>query len=247
MLDDRKNGRVKIWVYAVVLFTSAFIVLLITAYSQIKVNRNIVEYREQIYKDENEKRKYLLNLNSALEENMKLVNELKTLKEKLNEYESRLEEQEASEKESREKYDNINATYESLAAAFNDYENENPVSCAERLKNDIKTELLGPEGLRQYRQLWELSHKKAAHELYLKGYNSYRNKDFKAAADYLNRSLGFADDMIFSGDCYFLLANMEYKQGNVDIAKKYLYILLEKYPSSSYADEARNLLNKFAK
>jgi TolA-binding protein len=244
-LDEKMNGRVKLWVYAVVLFTSAFIVLLITAYSQIKVNRNIVEYREQIYKDENEKRKFLLNLNSALEENMKLVNELKTLKEKLDEYESKLEELEEREEKSRKKIDNISAAYENLAAAFNDYENENPVSSAERLKNDIKTELLGTEGLRQYRQLWELSHKKAAHELYLKGYNSYRNKDFRTATDYLNKSLGFADDMIFSGDCYFLLANSEYKQGNVDAAKKYLYILLEKYPSSSYAEEARNLLNKF--
>jgi hypothetical protein len=70
-MAEGKNGKGKVWVYAVVLFTSAFIVLILTAISQIRFNKNIDEYRDQISNKEIEKSKFQLNLNSVLEENTK--------------------------------------------------------------------------------------------------------------------------------------------------------------------------------
>jgi len=63
------NDKKTVWVYAVILFTSAFIVLLITAYSQIKVNKNIDEVRNKLGSTEKEKSNFQMSLSSALAEN----------------------------------------------------------------------------------------------------------------------------------------------------------------------------------
>jgi cell division protein FtsL len=48
-VSENGNGRKAVWMYAVILFSSAFIVLLLTAYSQIKLNKNITRYEGQIH------------------------------------------------------------------------------------------------------------------------------------------------------------------------------------------------------
>lgn len=55
---DNKKDKKTVWIYAVVLFTSAFIVLMITAYSQIKVNKNIDYVRDKLGNSEKEKKQF---------------------------------------------------------------------------------------------------------------------------------------------------------------------------------------------
>ena len=76
---NNKNARSKIWLYAVVLFTSAFIVLLLTAYSQIKLNRNLSDLNNQVYTKEHEKNQVQLSFANAQDINSKLTDENKNL------------------------------------------------------------------------------------------------------------------------------------------------------------------------
>lgn len=45
-MSNNKSERKTVWIYAVILFTSVFVVLLLTAYSQIKLNTNINKYQK---------------------------------------------------------------------------------------------------------------------------------------------------------------------------------------------------------
>ena len=49
-----KKGKNTIWIYAVILFTCVFILLLLTGYSQVKFNRNLNEYRNKLISSEEE-------------------------------------------------------------------------------------------------------------------------------------------------------------------------------------------------
>jgi hypothetical protein len=54
MNDSKKS---KLCVYAIILFNIAFIVLLFTAYSQIKLNENLNSYKNQVINKETEKKR----------------------------------------------------------------------------------------------------------------------------------------------------------------------------------------------
>ena len=241
MSTDKKN-RVRLWLYAVVLFTSAFVVLLITAYSQIKFNRNIDDYRKQIYSEEKEKNRFLLNLNSALEENLKLAGEIKALKEQIKGLKDKAGGMEGKNLELQSKYDNILSTYEKLAEAQNEYNSGNVIACAEILKNKINTGYLDSKGLQMYNSLVEKTYPGASHELYLKGNEAYRNKKYEDAIEYLRKSLLLSDSEYYSDDCYFLLAHSEYRLGDKESAAIFAEALIRKYPKSSLTDESRDLL-----
>lgn len=68
-------GKKTIWIYAVILFTSAFIVLLISAYSQMKFKKNANEYSSSNEINNEIRRRIHFSLSSAVDENEKLAKE----------------------------------------------------------------------------------------------------------------------------------------------------------------------------
>ena len=129
------NKKSQLWVYAVILFTSAFIVLLFTAYSQIKMNKNLDDYKSQIYYKESEKNKVQQNFSSAQEMNARLNEDIK----KLEEEKTALQAEVSTLKEElgdREKM--IQARNDAVGGfsdAIMEYLNGNVAACAALLKN----------------------------------------------------------------------------------------------------------------
>jgi len=244
-MEKDKNGKAKVWVYAVILFTSAFIVLLITAYSQIKFTRNIDNLETQISTKENEKNMFQLNLNSALKENEKLLNENKKLEEQLKKEKEVVEEQERKILEIKNSENEIINSYEKLISAQNEYENENFVNCAFILLYDVKPEHLKDDGLKKYNELIEKSLYKAAHNLYKEGLNLYKDKQYDEAIEKFKKSLELSENEYFSDDCLYLIAYARYYQGNKQEALSYYRDLLNKYPGSSYAKNSEMIIKKF--
>lgn len=244
-MENGKNGKAKVWVYAVILFTSAFIVLLITAYSQIKFTKNIDNLELEIDLKENEKNMFQLNLNTALEENEKLLNENKKLKEQLEKEKETVEEQKKKMSEMENNSNNIVNSYEKLLYALDEYEKGNFVNCALTLLHEVKPEHLKGDGLKKYYELVGKTFFKAAHKLYSEGLNLYRDERYDEAVEKFSKSLEISDSEYFSDDCLYLIAYARYNQGKKEEALSYYEKLLDKYPDSNYAKNSDMILRIF--
>lgn len=244
-MEKGNNGKAKVWVYAVILFTSAFIVLLITAYSQIKFTRNIDDYRTQINTKESEKNTFQLNLNSALKENEKLLNEVKELKEQLKKESEVVETQKSKIIDIESSGKSVIDSYEKLISAQIEYDKGNLENCVFILINEVKSEILSAQGLQKYNELIKKTSFKVAHELYKDGLNSYKNKQYSDAIESFGKSFEISDSEYFSDDCLYLTAYSKYKQGYRQEALAYYKKLLDRYPNSDYAKNSEAILKKF--
>ena len=75
----KNKSKNTIWIYALILFTCVFILLLLTGYSQIKFNRSLNEYRNKLISSEEEINISSHNLKTALEENEMLYKKIEKL------------------------------------------------------------------------------------------------------------------------------------------------------------------------
>lgn len=239
-----KKGKNKILIYAIILFTCVFILLLLTGYSQIKYNKNINEYRNRLISSEEEKNISSHNLKTALEENemlYKKIEELKTdLEEKTADYIELEEKLNIIEKENEKKQ--FVSNYELLLEAEEYYNDGNITESTIILLEKVVEKNLSSMGLKKYNNLKEEIYKNAAWEFYKKGYNNYIEKKYNDAKFNLHYSLKITEDEYFSDDCYYYIAYSEYRTGEYESAKKALKILIKKYPSGNYIGEAQNLL-----
>lgn len=240
-----KKGKNTIWIYAIILFTCVFILLLLTGYSQIKFNKNIDEYKNKLISSEEEKSISSHNLKTALEENTMLY-------EKIEELNNIIEEKSDNYKEIEEKLKNKNEVnkeiqfienYELLLEAEEYYNNSEITKSTVILFEEVDESKLSLNGVKKYNILKEKIYKVAAWEFYQEGYNNYINKKYKEAKYNLNYSLKLTKDEFFSDDCYFYIAYSEYRTGEYQLAKGSLKILIEKYPYSNYLEEAQRLLS----
>lgn len=241
-MNTKKNNRGRIWLYAVVLFTSAFVVLLITAYSQIKFNRSIDDYRSQIHSNESEKNKFRINLDAAMEKNVKLEKEIKKLESQIAEAEAKTTKKEEENTELAQKHQKTIKSYEALITAVREYQKGNIIGCAETLYEQVDIDCLDKEGMAEYNNLAEKTFKKASHAYYLEGYKYFNNKDYAKAMESFFKSLEMSDREYFSDDCYYYLAYSAYEEGDEESARAYIETLKEKYPDSQYLDDAETLL-----
>lgn len=239
---NKRNGKKTLWIYAVVLFTSAFIVLIITAYSQIKFNKNYSYYKNQLSSSEKEKSKFSLSLNSAQEENKKLADKIVELEKNLEKSKKDFEDYKSSESASDGKGSGAYVVYEILSQAENEFRNNNYVNCALLLINNFRKELLGENGLKIYGDLVSKTFTKAAKLLYSEGNTDYNNSRYDLAIDKFNKSLLLSGNEYFSDDCLYYAAYSEYKLGNKSAAVSYLEQLLRDFPDSGYKSDATQLL-----
>lgn len=240
-MSENKDSKMKVWKYAVILFTSAFVVLLLTAYSQIKFNRNIDNYRNQIYNEENEKNKYRINLKTALDENVALKEELEQLRKELDENEEKLKDLEKENHKVQDDLTDLQNNYEALLSAQTEYEKGDPIKSAEILHSQVDLNQIGSVAKEAYQSLAKTVFEKAAHAFYKEGYSLYKKKQYSEASKSFLNSLRYSQGSYYSDDCYFFLAYCEYYQGNSNSSKEYIDMLLEKYPDTTYRNAAKNL------
>ncbi len=237
-MSDKNNDKKKLWLYAVILFTSAFIVLLLTAFSQIRMNKNISKYKDQLSSESKLKSDFQLNLNSSLNLNKKLTEELELLKEDMSEEKNTALEAEKRAKELENKLKDTTASYEALIEAQRKYDNEEYVKSALLLYEKCKLALFNQGAYNQYIKLKELVFPKASKISYADGLRNYKEGQYSKAIEHFKISTALASNEYYSDDCYYLMAySYFYMKDNMQ-AKKSLETLFKDYPQSTYLKEA---------
>jgi len=228
------NDKKTVWVYAVILFTSAFIVLLITAYIQIKVNKNIDEVRNKLGSTEKEKSNFQMSLSSALAENKKLNEKIQELEKEIEDSKKSEEKLEKELKDFRDENSLKFENYEKLIKENICYYDGDIKNCALILTKEINKNYLESDAIQLYQKLLALTVKKAAQEFYYDGYGYYKDKDYDKAIESLKNSLNLVEDEYYSDDCYYFIGYSYFMKGNLSLAKDAMNTLLEKYPDSTY-------------
>jgi TolA-binding protein len=236
----RNNKQKKTFrIYVVILFISAAIILLWTGYSQSKINEN---YKNRLNDKENENSIFEYNLNSALEENKKLNEEIGKLEKDLLDANNNAENFKKEIKNLEEAQQNVIKQYEMVLKAEYELNNGNIKESALILQDIEKSPPREKYVLEKYNKLRDKVYKEAAELFYFDGYNSFKKKDYKNAIESFNLSLKLTLDDYFSDDCYFFNAYCGYYMKDYKFSKEMIDILLNKYPDSAYYDEAKHLL-----
>lgn len=244
MKENQNESKRTVWIYAVVLFTSAFIVLLITAFSQIKFSKNIDEYKNKISAKEKEKIYFQDNLSSLLAENKKLKEEINSYRLEKEKFENEALKKEEELSKNVDLANKIQNVYEVLSDAETKFKLGNNIEVANLLSGQYDASLLGKNAFEKYLFFKENSFKKAARQLYIEGYNNYINHNYQTSIEKLKQSLIITDDEYFSDDCYFFIVNSYYKIGQNQLAKEAIDLMLEKYPNTTYKEECLILSKK---
>ncbi len=230
--------------YAALLFTSAFVILLITAYSQLKFNKSVDEYESRIQGEIQQKYVYQYDLKRALVENEELKKSIEDLKKRVDELEKersdfnkRLEEKDGKLEEAIEFF-NI------LAEAESEYKKGNYVKCAQLLKSRSNKDILGPEARKKYDFLLSETSFKAGLALYNEGYRLFTQKNYADAVGKFLASYDITQSDYYSDDCLYFASASYYYIGKNEKASETLDILLSRYPQSTYRNEALLLKKK---
>lgn len=245
-MEENKNAKTKIWMYTVVLFSSAFIVLLITGYSQIKLNKNLSTYKDKIFDTESEKNKYQLNFSSAQETNNKLKEEndkLKADNATISDKADKLEKEKAQLEQDNK---NVMQEIDKLCSAQVYYLNEDYVSAAAALVMGIDYNLLDSGAKDLYSQLIDKVRPKAEKILYNEGYALFEKRDYTGAVEKLTLALNIAPSGSYTDGVLYFLALSEEKTGSLDNAAGHMALLIQKYPESKYYRKAKFYYEKYS-
>ena len=213
ILRDQRKEKREVWKYAVILFTSAFVVLLLTAYSQIKLNKSIGEYESKIQGEIKEKYVYQYDLRKALQESKKLNEEISAMKKRVTELENKnsiiIKEVQAAEN----KLEEAAKFYIVLSEAEEEYKKGNLVKCAQLLNTVLDKNLLGTQAKERYDYLYGKTYYKAGLNLYAQGYSLYTKEKYIQAADSFIASYALTRKEYYSDDCLYFAAYSFYYSG----------------------------------
>lgn len=243
-MAEKRNIKAKIWVYAVVLFTSAFIVLLITAYVQIKQQRSINDYKTQISVQQNENKKFQLSYANAQEMIDKLTGDNDNLTADNKSYNDTIDKLNNDLNQIKEESDQQIAQYEKLCEAQSEYLKGNIVACAQLLKNIDPKDLDG-KAAEAYSLISGKAIKEAGSQLFEEGYKLYQNSKYTEAIEKLSLCRDISNNEDFSDNCLYYLAYAKHRSGQTAIAVDMMKTLIQEYPSSSFIKYARIFIQKF--
>lgn len=243
-MTDKRNIKTKIWIYAVVLFTSAFIVLLITAFSQIRLNKNIVNYKNQINSQQNEKNKYRLSYANAQELNIKLTSENGELQKENESLSTTVDNLNNDLKNAEENMSMTTSQYEKLSEAQLEYLKGNVVSSAQILL-DIKPSVFKERASELFSILSGKAFSDAGKLLFNEGYKLYHKDKYKEAIEKFIVSRKFSTKDDYSDNCLYYLAYAYHKTGNTKLALEFMQSLIKEYPSSSFIKYAGSFIQKY--
>ena len=233
-----------VWIYAVILFTSAIIVLFVTTLSQIKSNRRFFEYEQKITSGQKEKAKFQSSLQDTLEENKKLALQIDELEEEKSSLQNNNQESIKKLEESLDSKARIKEAYEKLEKAKDRFDNDEIIESSLILYYEIDKSIFGHFGKKAYEELSKECFLKASKKLYEQGYKLFIQKKYTEAIEKFMFSVQLQNNQYYSDDCYYFAGYAEYNQGKYENASMYMHILLDKYPDSNYIDDAQYLLRK---
>jgi len=240
-----KNEKKQIWMYALILFAGAFIVLLLTAYSQDKFQNNISEYQNKLSTEEKAKINVVSDFNAAVKENKQLKKEVDSLRNKIIDSEQEIATEEQKGTDLKLKLDNTIVSNNLLLSAYEYYNNKDYVSCAITLKYDINTTYLSAKSSEVYNNLVSKSYEKASKLLYIDGYRNYKNKNYDESIVSLKRCIDFSiNNEYYIDDAYYYLARSYYETLKFDEAKTLISSFIDKYPNSEFVEDMKILYNK---
>jgi len=244
--EDREvkgNIKNKVWIYAVILFTSAFIVLLFAGYSQIKLNSNIDNYKNEISSKETERIKYQMSYTQTL----KRVEELTKQNEDLEAQNNSLKEQyEALKKEAAQKEKQLtdtNTEYKKYVKAQSEFIAGNTRLCADILKT-VNINLLDEESAQSCMSLSGKVFDEIGKYHFDRGIKAYNNGKYDNAISELTLSRSYKKTGSYSAKALYYLAYAEYRLGNKSQAVGYMKLLTEEYPNSLYFSKAKSFIEK---
>lgn len=244
---ESKNEKKQIWMYALILFTGAFIVLLLTAYSQVKFQNNISEYQNKLSSQEKAKISAVTDFNSAVKENKRLKTEIDAIKNKLVESEQELAAEEEKRADLETKYANETEASDLLMKAQDDYIKGNYIGCAVKLKYNINTANLNTSALQLYNELTADSFSQASLILYRDGYRNYKKKNYSDAILNFTRAIDFSEkNEYYIDDAYYYMANSYYRTSNFDAARKTIGEFFIKCKNSSFYRDMKTLNSRVA-
>jgi tetratricopeptide (TPR) repeat protein len=241
-MEEKKKTASKsnwFWIYAVLLFTSAFIILAITAYSQIKYNGEKGNIQTTLQKEVAAKDTYKINLNDALAENEAIINELEQYK---------IDNKAISDENALLKTENqklqsnnlmISKTYDRYVTADSYYINGDWINSAKILYRNFDVTLLGATASARVAAIMKAIGTTVAQNAYLTGYNSYLAGKYADAADLFDLSIIIDNTTYYADDCFYLEAHCYMTLGNNEKALELLKILIDTYPESNLINEAK--------
>ncbi|MGE5472772.1 MAG: hypothetical protein ACM3UU_00965 [Ignavibacteriales bacterium] len=235
-MDKQTNKRKYLWVYAGVLFLSALAVLLLTAFSQMKLTGNIEEYQKKIKDNENSIRDFNINLSSAVGERDALKKRIKELETENLAFKSTAAG--TSNQYGLSQKDKMQEAYENILKADSLFKSGKETESAQALKN-VKEEYLGEEALKKLKRLKDSTYLTATKSLYAKGKQEYSKGNFSQAETALKDSLFFDKTAYFEENTLFYLVMVERKQQKPQEAQMFENMLSKKYPKSSYLEKLK--------
>jgi len=247
-LGDEKmneNKKSNVWLYAVILFTSAFIVLVFAGLSQIKMNKNLSNYKSQVYNTENEKNKYQQNFSSAQEMNKKLNDQISALENESLALKDMIRNSNSEKVALNEAMQKKSAAEENFHSVLSEYLKGN-VTEAAGLLAAVDFSLFTGKDLEAFNALDLKVRSEAGKILFDEGYKLYRQVKYSEAAAKLGLSFGYAKKEVFSDKCLFYLAWAEKKTGNKAAAVDHMKQLVQEYPESSYLRSAKSFINRYS-
>jgi len=228
------NNKTKfLWIYAIVLFTMAFILIFFSAVNQYRMNKNIDSYKEHLNKQ--------TGLFQGIEEGIStLVSENENLKKQLKELEEKNNDLENKNKITNEKLEQLNAqvseigrTVDNLLNAKESFDKKDYKQAALSLEQ-INPNLLGEKSRELYNHMQEVSFEKAARIFYNEGYKLYVSGQYEQAILSFQKSVQFKNDQYFSDDAMYYLGDSYLKINNVEEAEKTFNQFKELYPTSQF-------------
>ncbi len=234
-MQKDKNKRKFLWIYAVVLFASAFTVLLLTAFSQLKLSSNIEEYKKKLKEHENSIRGFNLSLNSAAEEKRVLQKKIEEL-EKENTSLKSLAAGSSRPDLINQRLERSRYSFDSLLKAETQYKNDQHLSSAKALHN-VYEEDLGENAKKKYTYLKSKVYVYAAKDYYRKAKEQLAKNNFEEAKKFFEESLAYDETAYYEENTLFYLALVSSKLNESDKVKQYANQLKAKYPNSEYVEK----------
>lgn len=239
-----KNKKTNVWLYAIILFTSAFIVLLFAGYSQIRLNRNLDDYKKQVFSTETEKNEYLRNFASAQEMNEELNKEIGQLEKENEELVKKISDL-SDEMKSMEKTLQLKQkACASLAEVFDVYLQSDAIQAVEQLKA-VDVENLDQELTIAYKKLEMRVMAEAGEQLFDEGFSLYDRARYNQALEKLLLAFQYAPKEEFSDKCLYYLAYAELRTDKKANALEHMEQLIREYPESNYLRRAEQFVRKY--
>jgi len=235
-VEKDKKKRKYLWIYAVVLFSSAFVVLVMTAFSQIKQSSNKEDYEKKL---KDYKNKYTMGQDTADKDK-------KILKEKIAQLESENDnikintQQNNNSQELIKKIESCKNSYEKLLESDKLYSERNYVKSAEKL-SEIREEDIGKMAQKKYKLLKSKVYIYAAKDYYKRAKYELSKENNSKAMEYFQESLMFDEEKYYEENTLYYLAYLSSKLKQVEKLKLYSNELVNKYPNSEYAKKIKKL------